>query len=383
MKKVFRISTVPSSLNILLKGQLRYLNQYFEITAISGSGQDLDDTELRENVKTHVIEMQRPISPFKDFVSLVKLYWYFKKERPDIIHSITPKAGLLSMIAGKLAGVPIRMHTFTGLVFPYKSGLMQKILITMDRLLCYCATNIYPEGQGVKKDLLQYKITKKTLKVIANGNVNGIDMDYFDPGLFSSVDKQTLRKELEIHGTDFVFLFVGRLVRDKGINELIEAFVELNAKFPKTKLLLVGPFEEEFDPVLPETKNKIENNANIISLGFQKDVRPYFAISDTFVFPSYREGFPNVLLQAGAMGLFSIVTDINGSNEIIKNGVNGQIISVKNKDELFNAMSAQMIINKDRLPYESVCRSLIANTYEQRSVWESTKNEYYSLIDNN
>lgn len=383
MKKVFRISTVPSSLNILLKGQLRYLNQYFEITAISGSGQDLDDTELRENVKTHVIEMHRPISPFKDFISLVKLYWYFKKERPDIIHSITPKAGLLSMIAGKLAGVPVRIHTFTGLVFPYKSGLMQKILITMDRLLCYCATNIYPEGHGVKQDLENYRITKKTLKVIANGNVNGIDMDYFDPGLFSVVEKEVLRKELEIHGIDFVFLFVGRLVRDKGINELIEAFVELNAKFPETKLLLVGPFEEELDPILPETKNMIENNANIISVGFQKDVRPYFAISDTFVFPSYREGFPNVLLQAGAMGLFSIVTDINGSNEIIKNGVNGQIISVKNKDELFNAMSAQMIINKDRLPYESICRSLIANTYEQSSVWESTKNEYYSLTDNN
>lgn len=383
MKKVFRISTVPSSLNILLKGQLRYLNQFFEVTAISGSGQDLDDTRLRENVKTHVIEMQRPISPFKDLISLVKLYWYFKKERPDIIHSITPKAGLLSMIAGKLAGVPIRIHTFTGLVFPYKSGLMQKVLISMDRLLCYCATNIYPEGQGVKKDLEQYEITKKPLKVIANGNVNGIDIAYFDPVLFSEIDKLALRNELEIDGTDFVFLFVGRLVRDKGINELVEAFVELNIKSPKTKLLLVGPFEEELDPVLPETENTIQNNANIISVGFQKDVRPYFAISDTFIFPSYREGFPNVLLQAGAMGLFSIVTDISGSNEIIKNGLNGQVIPVRDKNELFKAMSGRLKNNNDESPDENICRSLIAKAYEQSNVWESIKNEYYSLIDNN
>ena len=383
MKKVFRISTVPSSLNILLKGQLRYLNQYFEITAISGSGQDLNNLELRENVKTHVIEMQRQISPFKDVVSLIKLYWYFKNEKPDIIHSITPKAGLLSMVAGKLAGVPVRIHTFTGLVFPYKRGWMQKILIMMDRLLCSCATNIYPEGLGVKKDLVHYKITKKPLKVIANGNVNGIDMDYFNPKLFSEVDKLALRNELEIDGTDFVFLFVGRLVKDKGVNELTEAFVKLNGKFPKTKLLLVGPFEEELDPVLPETKKTIENNANIISVGFQKDVRPYFAIADSFVFPSYREGFPNVVLQAGAMGLFSIVTDISGSNEIIKNGVNGQIISVKDKNKLFKAMSARLLVNEDESHYKNTCRSVIVRAYKQNDVWESIKNEYYSLIGKN
>ena len=382
MKKVFRISTVPSSLNVLLKGQLKYLDQYFDITAISGQGSDLKEVNQREGVKTYAVEMQRQISPVKDLISLAKLYFYFKKEKPDLIHSITPKAGLLSMIAGRLAGVPIRIHTFTGLVFPYKKGLMQKVLITMDRLLCYCATNIYPEGEGVKKDLEKYRITKKALKIIANGNVNGIDLEYFNPNVFSQDKRADFKKKLKINENDFVFLFVGRLVKDKGINELTEAFVKLNSKFPKTKLLLVGPFEEDLDPLLPETRNKIENNANIISVGFQKDVRPFFVISDVFVFPSHREGFPNVLLQAGAMDLFSIVTDISGNNEIIKNEINGQIISVNDKDELYSALEI-ILQRKGEGLLGNDSRLLIAKDYEQSFVWECVKNEYYSLIDNN
>ncbi|WP_379968549.1 glycosyltransferase family 4 protein [Epilithonimonas sp. UC225_85] len=381
MKKIFRISTVPISLNVLLKGQLRYLNQYFDITSISGNGPDLDEVREREGVKTYAVEMQRQISPVKDLFSLVKLYFYFRREKPDIIHSITPKAGLLSMVAGKLAGVPIRIHTFTGLVFPYKTGMMQKILVAMDRLLCYCATDIYPEGNGVKNDLLKFKITDKPLKIIANGNVNGVDLEYFDPALFSESEKQMFKKNLGIKDDDYVFLFVGRLVRDKGINELIDAFTKLESQFQNTKLLLVGPFEEDLDPILPESKNNIENNPNIISVGFQKDVRLFFSIADCFVFPSYREGFPNVLLQAGAMGLFSIVTDISGSNEIVKEGRNGTIINVKNKAELCNAMKKIRLQDLNVNSSKMVYRTLIEQNYGQGYIWESIKNEYYYLLD--
>lgn len=148
MNKLIRLSTVPLSLNILLKGQLSFLNNFFNIIAVSGNGPDLNVVAEREGVLVYSIEMERKISPFKDVVSLVKLYFYFRNERPFIVHSITPKAGLLSMIAAKLAGVPIRMHTFTGLIFPSKTGILQKILIAMDKLLCLCATNIYPEGEG-------------------------------------------------------------------------------------------------------------------------------------------------------------------------------------------------------------------------------------------
>lgn len=387
MKKLFRISTVPVSLNILLKGQLEYLNQFYDVTAISGAGKDLDEVHQRERVKIHPIEMQRQISPFKDLKSLIQLYNYFRKEKPQIIHSITPKAGLLSMLAGKMAGVPIRIHTFTGLVFPYKTGNMQKLLIAMDKLLCWAATDIIPEGNGVKQDLIEYGITQKPLKVLGNGNINGIDLDYFNPDLYSEKDSLSIREKLNIGQNDFVFLFVGRLVGDKGINELVKAFSELprssNQNIRRNILLLVGPYEDDLDPLLPGTIIEIQNNPNIISVGFQKDVRPYFAISDVFVFPSYREGFPNVLLQAGAMGKFSIVTDINGSNEIIENQINGTIIPVRNEIALKLEMMNAIELLKKNQDLKNICRMRIKNMFEQSIIWEVLKNEYKNHVGNN
>jgi len=376
MKKLFRISTVPMSLNILLKGQLRFLDRYFDVTAISGSGHDLDEVKEREGVKVHPIEIQRQISPFKDLISLIKLYRYFSTEKPDIIHSITPKAGLLSMVAGKLAGVPIRIHTFTGLVFPYKEGFFQKILILMDKLLCSCATNIYPEGKGVKDDLKKFKITDKPLTIIGNGNVNGIDVNHFSSVLFSEEAKLNLKNKLSISNDDFVFVFVGRLVKDKGINELISAFKKLSIQ--NVKLLLVGPYESDLDPLEESTLSEINHNKNIITLGFQKDVRSYFAISDALVFPSYREGFPNVVLQALAMGLPAIVSDINGCNEIITHQENGIIVPPKSESSILEAILLlldQIFYNK----LQSNARASIMK-YKQEHIWELLKENYEELL---
>lgn len=376
--KNFRISTVPVSLNILLKGQLKFLSNHFAITAISGAGKDLDEVVEREGVKTYVIEIQRNISPFKDVVSLIQLYFYFKKEKPIIVHSITPKAGLLSMLAGKMAGVPIRMHMFTGLIFPTKTGKIQKLLIKMDQLLCWCATNIYPEGNGVKNDLISYEITSKPLKILANGNVNGIDLEYFALDAISNEQQSQLKKELNIEEKDFIFIFVGRLVSDKGINELIQAFSKF--KIQNSRLLLVGPLESDLDPLLSKTLKEIETNPNIISVGFQKDVRPYFAISNCLVFPSYREGFPNVVMQAGAMGLPSIVSNINGCNEIIIEGENGTIIPVKDYEAIKSAM-LKMIVDKEfYFKLKENSRSMIRSRYEQSVVWNALLQEYKTLL---
>ena len=212
LKKIIRTSTIALSLNILLKGQLSFLKKYYNVIAVSGDDKDLRIVENREGVKTQNIKMQRQIAPFKDFISLIKLYLYFKKEKPQIVHSITPKAGLLSMAAAFLARVPIRIHTFTGLVFPTRSGLMQRLLIVMDKILCSCSTHIYPEGEGVKNDLISYNITRKPLKVLANGNVNGVNTSYFNPALFSDEENKSLKNKLDIAEDDFVFIFVGRIV---------------------------------------------------------------------------------------------------------------------------------------------------------------------------
>jgi glycosyltransferase involved in cell wall biosynthesis len=377
--KLFRITTIPFSLSILLKGQLKYLNRCYDVIAVSSRGTELEKVGKQEGVQTKAIDIERSISLFKDFVSLVKLYFYFRKEKPDIVHSITPKAGLLSMVAAKMAGVPMRIHTFTGLIFPYQTGFFQKLLIFMDKILCACATNIYPEGKGVMNDLQKFKITDKPLKVIANGNVNGIDTTHFNPALFSAEQKANLRKKLGIDGNDFVFVFVGRLVKDKGIDELVSTFSILNSQFPIVKLLLVGPFERELDPLLPTTEQEIQNNPHIISVGFQADVRPYLAISDIFVFPSYREGFPNVVMQAGAMELPCIVTDINGCNEIIIDGVNGLIIPPKNQEALKEKMELLIHDIDLRNRLKSNAREMITSRYEQKLVWEALLEEYKRL----
>ncbi|WP_418263900.1 glycosyltransferase family 4 protein [Flavobacterium faecale] len=376
MKKIIRTATIALSLDFLLKGQLSFLNRYYDVIAISGDDCHLQEVHAREGVKTLPVEMHRSISVVKDLISLWKLYLVFKKEKPAIVHSITPKAGLLSMVAAKLAGVPIRMHTFTGLIFPSRTGIMKHLLIVMDKTLCYCATHIYPEGEGVKNDLEKYHITKKKLKVIANGNVNGIDLSYFDPRLISENERDSLKQILGIKATDFVFIFVGRLVGDKGINELISAFEQLSSENKNVKLLLVGPFESVLDPLKSETLQDITTNENIISVGFQKDIRPYLCISHCFVFPSYREGFPNVVMQAGAMGLPCIVTDINGCNEIIKEGVNGIIIPSKDIVSLYNGM-IKIISEPDfKMQLISKSREMISNRFSQDIVWKGILNEY-------
>lgn len=374
-KKIIRTSTVAMSLDLLLKGQLAYLNKFYDVVAVSGFDDHLVEVRNREKVKTIPVTFQRQIAPIHDLISLVKLYKVLKKEKPYIIHSITPKAGLLSMIAGYFAGVPIRMHTFTGLIFPSKKGVTKFILIQMDKLLCFFATQIIPEGQGVKNDLIQFSITKKPLNILANGNVNGIDLDYFNPNLFSDLECANLKSELSISENDFVFVFVGRLVKDKGINELIAAFDLLQKDIKNIKLLLVGNFEPELDPLSKETVSIINTNTTIISVGFQSDVRPYFSISNALVFPSHREGFPNVVLQAGAMGLPSIVSDINGCNEIISNNKNGIIIPAKDQQAIYDAMKT--ILNpKVCQQLQSSSRTTIEANYKQEKVWDALLEEY-------
>lgn len=373
---LFRTATIALSLDFLLKGQLAFLQKQYNVTAVSGADEHLTEVATREKVRTIAVTMQRNISPLKDLVSLWQLYLLFKKEKPQIVHSITPKAGLLSMTAAYFARVPIRIHTFTGLIFPSKKGILKLLLLNMDRVLCLFATHIYPEGEGVKKDLKTYKITTKPLKVIANGNVNGIDEGYFNSENFSEQSNQELKNELGISCADFVFIFVGRLVKDKGINELVAAFELLQNENSTVKLLLVGNYEMDLDPLELITLENIKHNKTILSVGFQQDVRPYFAIANALVFPSYREGFPNVVMQAGAMNLPSIVTNINGCNEIIHENKNGFIIPVKNQSAIFDAMK-KMVANPvllDQMKQQT--RTMIVSRYKQELVWKAILDEY-------
>lgn len=374
-KKLFRVSTAAISLNILLEGQLKYFSDKYDVTAISSDGDELHAVGSREEVSTKAIRMERKISIFRDLKSLWDLFWYLRKERPQIVHSISPKAGLLSMIAAKYAGVPVRIHTFTGLIFPYKTGFFRTVLLLMDRVLCLHATHIIPEGNGVKNDLKNFKVTAKPLHVLAKGNVNGIDYDYFSRKNVTEDTLQNLRKALGIQPDDFVFVFIGRLVGDKGINELVKAFAAISKVSENAKLLLVGPYENKLDPLQKETLKEIELNPRIITTGFVRDVRPYLAVSHALSFPSYREGFPNVVMQAAAMDLPSVVTDINGCNEIIEHRHNGLIIPPKNTEALQNAMTTMMKDTELLKELGKNARSSILK-FDRESVWLALEHEY-------
>lgn len=377
-KKLIRISTVPLSLDSLLKGQLRMLSGYYDVVAVSSAG--LDSVAWREGVRTVAVPMERRISLLKDLHSLVRLIFLFAKERPDMVHSITPKAGLLSMVAGWMTRVPVRMHTFTGLVFPAATGKMQKLLVLMDKIICFCATDINPEGEGVKRDLMEWHITKKSLRVIANGNVNGIDTAFFHVSqVFGLAEK--IRKQLHITPGIFTFCFVGRMVRDKGVNELIKVFVRIYRENKAVRLFLVGSFETQLDPLLPETSELIFSHEAIFFMDWQQDVRPYLAASDALVFPSYREGFPNVVMQAGAMDLPSIVTNINGCNEIITDGENGMIIPPRDEESLYGAMKYFIEHPEDVDRMAANARPVIQARYEQKIVWNALLKEYDMLLN--
>ncbi|MFT7082806.1 MAG: glycosyltransferase involved in cell wall biosynthesis [Nonlabens sp.] len=381
--KLVRITTVPISLEKLLEGQLSYMQNYFNVTAVSADKDALQKLGQHINVPTYHIEMSRQITPWKDLKAVFKLYQFFKMEQVSIVHTHTPKAGIVGMMASYFAKVPLRLHTVAGLPLMEAKGAKRNLLNLVEKCTYKFATKVYPNSKGLYDFILSEKLTsQQKLQIIGNASSNGIDTSHFDPNLFTIQQNLELRTELNIATNSFVFIFVGRLVGDKGINELIEAYTQLRKAFPAkdTTLLLVGPFEHDLDPLQESTLQAIDRNASIISVGYQQDVRPYFAMSDALVFPSYREGFPNVVMQAGAMGLPCIVTDINGCNEIIEHKVNGIIISSKDAVSLTAAMSQLLSSDPTMNLLSSNARKMIVERYERREVWEALLQEYQSLL---
>lgn len=379
-KKLIRITTVPLSLDKLLGGQLRFMSKHFAVTAVSSDLTYLEKVGKKEGVDIYNVEMTRKITPFKDMLSLWQLYLFFRQHKPFIVHTHTPKAGTVGMIAAKLAGVPNRLHTVAGLPLLEAGGYKRRLLDTVEKLTYACATKVYPNSNGLKEIIEAAKFCgPEKLSVIGRGSSNGIDTQYFNPENITQATRDDLRQTLQIKPSDIVFIFVGRLVSDKGLNELLTAFKRITLQHANVKLLLVGPSEPELDPLHEDSLRMIASEESIITTGMQDDVRPYMAIADMLVFPSYREGFPNVVMQAGAMGLPAIVSDINGCNEIIEEGTNGLIVPVKNSIELFDAMDRLLVDKQLFQELKSNSRQMIVSRFEQQYVWEAILKEYKSL----
>ena len=369
--KIIRSVTVSQSLGFCREVMIKMRAMGYDMVAVTSPGPELD--ELRDKDGFHCVEvpMERHISIVRDLKSLIKMIRVFRKEKPQVVHSMTPKAGMICMVAAWLTRVPVRIHTFTGLVWPTAIGMKRKLLMMTDWLTCACATHVIPEGQGVLNDLKNGGITKKPMKVLGYGNVKGVDMERFSPARF------VVTKIPDV----FTFVFVGRIVSDKGINELVEAFVKLHDKHKNTRLVLVGNYEHNLDPVSDKTRQLIETNDGIEARGakYGDELLQMYVDADCFVMPSYREGFPNTVLEAGAMGLPSIVTDINGSREIIENEKNGLIVPAKDADALYVAMERMLIDAAVRSTMKQNARQMIKSRFEKNFVQNCQIGFYKSI----
>ncbi|MCX8491160.1 MAG: glycosyltransferase family 4 protein [Cyclobacteriaceae bacterium] len=379
--KLIRMTTVPISMNIILKGQLSFINQFYEVIGVTGyDTKHFEECKNREGIRMQVVEMSRTISVFKDFQSLIKLFLFFKKEKPGIVHSHTPKAGLLGMLAAWLANVPVRLHTVGGMPLTETKGFKRMLLSAMERLTYACAHRIYPNSLGLLKIIQQENFCPNhKLHVLANGSSNGVNVDYFNPEALGNPEEvRTIwRSKMNVNPTALVFCFVGRIAREKGITELIEAFDQLRNTFREQefKLLLIGLFEKMYGALTTDIQHIIRSHPDIIAPGRFDDVRPYYLLSDVYVFPSYREGFPNTLLEAGAMGLPIIATNINGCNEIVTEGVNGLLIAPKRSDELFQAMK-KVIDPKFRKDMGQRSRMIIEEKFKRTILWDELLEQY-------
>ncbi|MFD0939114.1 glycosyltransferase family 4 protein [Pedobacter boryungensis] len=376
--RLVRLTTVPLSLQKLIAGQMKFMGEHgFKVTMISSDFEGksaLSDSEQAEFIP---VNMTRTISPFADLQSLYQLIKVFRKLKPQIVHTHTPKAGLLGMLASWFVKVPIRLHTVAGLPLMETSGVKRKILAIVERVTYSCATKVYPNSSNLKEFIIQQKFAKSDkLKVIGNGSSNGIDTNVFTRTEKIVQESKQIASLYNLKETDFVFVFVGRLVKDKGIEELVLAFDQLSVKYPDLKLLLVGPEEKELDPLSLKCLEIIHTNKAIITVGYQNDVKPYLALSKALVFPSYREGFPNVPMQAGCFDLPAIVTNINGCNEIIIEGENGLIIPTKESEALRNAMERLYLDQNLYRHMAEKARSMIVDRYEQEKVWDLILAEY-------
>lgn len=326
MTKIVRTSTVPTSLHTFCMEQMEAIaRQGYDVLAVSSAGWELDEISNHPGVRVARVDMERQISIFRDIRSLWHMYRLLRRERPEIVHSITPKAGLVSMMAARMAGVPVRIHTFTGLVWPSSTGIKQKILKITDRILCRCATHIVPESRGVKEQMEKGRITRKPLTMLGNGNLRGINGEYYrrTPEVIAEAER--------LKAPAFTFLFVGRLVRDKGIDELVRAFHSLETK--DARLVLIGRQEPDLDPLSPDVLEIMNNDERILVPGEIDDVRGWMAASDVLVLPSHREGFPNVVLEGGAMDLPVITTAVNGATDVIEHGYNGILLPLHDTEE--------------------------------------------------
>lgn len=382
MPKLVRVTTVPMAFHVLLKGQLRYMREAgFEVIMVSADGREREDVLKSEGCPHHIIPMTRSITPIADLRSLWRLYRFFRRERPDIVHSHTPKAGLLAMLAARMAGVPLRIHTVAGLRFMTSTGLTRKILTAMERLTSSSATHVWPNSISLLQYIRENKLARASkLEVIGKGSTNGINLERFSPSGLDPGRIEEAKKAIGWAPSLSYVLSIGRIVKDKGIAELANAFVRLHAENPGLRLVLVGEFEEHLDPLDSSTMELIRSHPAIILAGWHDEVEYFLHLAQVLVHASYREGFPNVLLQSGAMKCPIVCSRIPGNIDIVEDNVSGLIFTAGDEGDLYRQLKVAITEPERMREMAEALREKIEKNFDTKQVRRFLEEKYRSLL---
>lgn len=376
------ITTVPMSLWAFFGGQIGYMkSQGLEVHGVSSPGPLLQDFANREGVPVHAVTMSRGISPLADMGAVVRLWLLLRRIRPDLVHAHTPKAALLGMIAACLARAPVRIYHMHGLRLTAMKGAPRLLLAWTERLTCALAHQVLCVSPSVRTAAMDLHLCAGgKIKVLAHGSINGVDAARaFNPSVVGEAARGLARANWRIPANATVIGFVGRLVRDKGVEELVESWRALREEFPDLYLLLVGPFEA-LDPVSPATERLLREDARVRLTGENWDTPALYATMDVFVLPTHREGFPLVPLEAAAMGLPVVGTRALGCVDAVEDGVTGALVMPGDVKGLTDALRVYLHNPRLRREHGANGRERVLRDYRPETIWRATYDEYARLL---
>lgn len=382
--KLLRISTFPISLKVLLSGQMRFLvHKGFQVQMVSADGKERQAVIDAEGCPHHIIPFTRAITPLQDLYCLWLLIRLIRRFRPQIIHTHTPKAGLLGMLAAKITAVPIRIHTVAGLPFMTAQGRRRRLLITMEKLTYWAAHQVWPNSQMMLKYMKDKKLCPvNKLSIISKGSSNGIDVERFSSNSLKKKQLDFIKNKINYDPSSTYLLTVGRIVKDKGIVELLEVFIQLHQDKPNLKLILLGPFEyERKEEVIPDKYHYIiQNHPAIQHITWSDEVEYYMHLADILVHASHREGFPNVLLQAGLMKCPIVCSDISGNMDIIEPEKTGLSFSVGQQSSLKKSIKKALISQSELKKGAFLLQKSILEKYDRKIIHQNIFEEYLELL---
>lgn len=379
---LLHVVTVPQTLSSFFDGQINYMKKNgFEVAAISSPGPQAEFVSQRDNIKVCQIPMLRRISPFADIIVLFRLFKTMRRLRPTIVHTHTPKAGLLGMIAAYLARVPVRVFTLHGLRSSGMEGGKKRILSGSEKLSCWLAQKVFAVSNSVCRQAqnLGY-CSEDKIKVLVNGTCNGIDAkDRFNPENYPKEIRSQIRRKYGIPEDALVLCYVGRIVREKGVAELIESWRKLRAEFDNLFLLMVGEYESE-DAVGHEVVQILNNDERIVITGFVYDMPEHYSAVDLVALPTYREGFPYAPLEGAAMGLSVVATKVCGCVDAVEDGRTGILVPAKNADALYEAIKRLLSDKWLRDKLGRAGRERVLKYFAPEAIWSSLRSEYVGLM---